>query len=313
MTDTTLAPVATRASRRLPWLGWAMALLATLAFSIVPPIGKAAITQGVDPMILVMLRLAITAVLLGGTLAITAPRQLRIDQRSLWICVVSGLANGVGMLMFFFALTRLHASIGSMIFSLNPVLTLSLLALRGERFTYRNTIRLTLGVTGVYFLIGPGGQVDWGGVLLAFGAVITAPVQVLLMQWYLQDADPMAVTFYTVATMALVAAGGWLLQGAGWDTPAWQGWLLIGTLAVISTYLSRLAMFVAVREIGGGQFSLFAPLEMLLTVIWSMLFLSERLALWQWVGGGLILLSAALAARRWRSVKRQTSSVKREE
>jgi drug/metabolite transporter (DMT)-like permease len=303
MTDTTLPPIATPASRRLPWLGWTMALLATLAFSVVPPVGKAAIAQGVDSTTLVMLRLTIASVLLGGTMAITAPQRLRIGRRSLWVCVASGLANGVGMLMFFFALTRIHASVSSMIFSLNPLLTLALLALWGERFTYRNAIRLALGVAGVYLLIVPGGHVDWIGVLLAFGAVITAPIQVLSMQWYLQDADPMAVTFYTVATMALVAAGGWLLQGVGWHTPVWQGWLLIGTLAVVSTYLSRLAMFVAVREIGGGQFSLLAPLEMLLTVIWSVLFLQERLSAWQWAGGGLILVSAVLAAQRWLRVR----------
>jgi len=303
MTDTTLPSIATPSSRRLPWLGWTTALLATLAFSFAPPVGKAAINLGFNPTTLVAVRLTVTTVLLGVTIAVASPQRLRIDRRSLWICVVSGLANGVGMLMFFFALTRVHASIGSMIFSLSPLLTLSLLALRGERFTYRNTIRLALGVMGVYLLIGLGGHVDWMGVLLAFGAVITVPVQVLLMQWYLQDADPMAVTFYTVGAMALVAAGGWALQGAEWHAPAWQGWLLVGTLAVVSTYLSRLAMFVAVREIGGGQFSLLAPLEMLLTVIWSVMFLQERLSAWQWAGGGLILVSAVLAAQRWLRVR----------
>jgi len=59
-----------------------------------------------------------------------------------------------------------------------------------------------------------------------------------------------------------------------------------------------------VREIGGAQFSLLAPLEMMLTVIWSVMFLQERLSAWQWVGGGLILVSAALAARRWLRVRR---------
>jgi len=155
----------------------------------------------------------------------------------------------------------------------------------------------------VYLLIGPGGQVDWVGVLLAFGAVLTAPIQLLLMQWYLQDADPMAVTFYMVTMMAVVAGGWWLVQGAEWHDPGWQGWLLVGTLAVVSTYLSRLAMFVAVRGIGGGQVSLLAPFETLLTVIWSALFLSERLTAWQWAGGSLILVSALLAARRMLRVR----------
>jgi drug/metabolite transporter (DMT)-like permease len=282
-----------------------MALLATLAFSIVPTVGKAAVSLGVNPTTLVMLRLTITTVLLGITIAATAPQRLRMDRRSGWLCAVSGLANGVGMLMFFVALTRIHASIASMIFSLHPLLVLALLALRGERFTVRNAVRLALGVGGVYLLLGPGGQVDWMGALLALGAVVTAPIQILLMQWYLNDADPLAVTFYTVGVMAAVAIGWWLFQGVEWRDPGWQGWLLIGVMAVVSTYLSRLALFMAVRGIGGGQVSLFAPLETLLTVIWSVTFLSERLTFWQWAGGGLILASALLAARRWLNVKRK--------
>lgn len=42
-------------------------------------------------------------------------------------------------------------------------------------------------------------------------------------------------------------------------------------------------------RIGGTQMALFGPLETLLSVIWSILFLHERLAPLQMVGGGLIL------------------------
>ncbi len=299
----TLSASALTSTRRAAWFSWTMALLSSLAFSFAPTVGKAAINLGMDSTTMIALRLAITAALLGATVGATAPRRLRIDRRSAWACAAGGLASGVGTLMFFASLTRMHASIASMIFSLSPLVALTLLAVRGEKFTYRNLIRLALGVGGVYLLIGPGGQVDWVGVLLAFGAVITAPIQLLLMQWYLQDADPMAVTFYMVTMMAVVAGGWWLVQGAEWHDPGWQGWLLVGTMVVVSTYLSRLAMFVAVRGIGGGQVSLLAPFETLLTVIWSVLFLSERLTAWQWAGGSLILVSALLAARRMLRVR----------
>jgi drug/metabolite transporter (DMT)-like permease len=36
----------------------------------------------------------------------------------------------------------------------------------------------------------------------------------------------------------------------------------------------------------------------LLSVLWSVLFLQERLSTWQWIGGFFILASAILAARR---------------
>ena len=39
-------------------------------------------------------------------------------------------------------------------------LVLGLLVLRGERFTYRQYVRLGLALAGVYLLIGPSGRVD---------------------------------------------------------------------------------------------------------------------------------------------------------
>jgi drug/metabolite transporter (DMT)-like permease len=51
--------------------------------------------------------------------------------------------------------------------------------------------------------------------------------------------------------------------------------------------------------IGSGQLALLGPLETMLSVIWAVLFLHERLSLWQFAGGALILLSAALAVQRF--------------
>jgi len=76
------------------------------------------------------------------------------------------------------------------------------------------------------------------------------------------------------------------------------GWLAVIALAIVSTYIARLAFFAAVGAIGGAQVSLLGPVETLLSVTWSVLFLQERLTLWQWLGGGLILISALLAVQR---------------
>jgi drug/metabolite transporter (DMT)-like permease len=51
-------------------------------------------------------------------------------------------------------------------------------------------------------------------------------------------------------------------------------------------------------RIGGAQMALFGPLETLLSVIWSIIFLNEQLAPLQLVGGALILVSALLAVKR---------------
>ena len=290
-------------SRKL-WVGWVLALVATVAFSGGAPISKGLITAGMNPTALLMIRLLISTLLLAGSISLTAPYRLLINRGGLLICTIAGLANGIGMLTFFWALSRIQASIASMIFSLSPLMVLGLLALRGEKFTRRHILRLGLGLGGVYLLIGPGsvaaGGVDWVGVSLVFITVMAVAVHLSLLQWFLKSYDAWTVTLYIVATMTIVSLGSWLTEGTPWRSLGWWDWLAIGVLAVGNTYLARLTMFAAVRRLGSGQMALLLPVETLLTVIWSVLFLHEWLTTWQWLGGALILLSALLAVKRLR-------------
>jgi drug/metabolite transporter (DMT)-like permease len=280
------------------WLGWTMALSATLGFSIAPAITRGAILLGLNPNSLLVARMLISTFLLGGMIALTSPARLKIDRLGLLVTSTAGLANGVGMVTFFWSLARVDASVASMIFSLNPLVVLGMLALRGEKLTHRHTLRLLLGLSGVCLLIGPGGRVDWLGATLVVVAVLSFAVQLVLIQWFLKSYDARTVTLYVVTAMTAVCVGWWLIDGPAWRNPGWQGWLAIGVLAVVSTFLARLALFLGVRQLGGGQMALLIPLETLLAVVWSMLFLDERFSTWQWGGSGLILVSALLAVRR---------------
>ena len=288
------------ASSRSLWLGWAIALGSTLAFSFATPIAKGIILLGTDPTTLLVLRLGITTALLFGTILFSEPNRLKIDRRGLALCIAAGCSNGVGMLSYFWSLTRVDASIAAMIFSVSPLVVLCLLALRGEKFTGRNILRLGLGLIGVYLLIGPGGQVDLWGAALASVSVFTVPFQLVIMQWFLGDYDSRTVTLYMVATMTMMAGGLWLIEGRTWVNPSWLGWALILAMAFVTTYIARLLLFLSINKIGGGQTGLLAPLETLFTVVWSILFLGERLAPVQWLGSGFIVLSAALVVERLR-------------
>jgi len=285
------------------WLGWFMALLSTVASSVLSPVAKTAVGLGLDPAIVLAVRLVMAAGLLALTLLLTHAAQLRIDRRGLLICLGAGAAAGLGMWMYFRALTWMSSSVASMIFSLYPLAVLGLLALRGEKLTYRQAFRAGLGLMGVYLLIGVSGQANWLGVLLVFGAIMGFAILTAVIQWLLQGYDAMTVTLYTVAGMAIPNLIGWFAQGAAWREPGWLGWAAILVLALAVTYLGRVTQFVAIRHIGGGQMALLMPLEIFLAVVWAMIFLGEQLTGWQWAGGGLVLLSALLAVQRLRRVR----------
>lgn len=277
--------------------GWIIALASTFCFSLAPTLASAGIKQGLDPLTLLMLRMTMTTGLLAATILVMDRNLFRIDRRGLGICFLGGISNAVGMITFFQSLTLVHSSIASMLFSISPLITLALLALRGEKFTYRQAIRVALGLLGIFLLIGPGGQVNLLGAFLASVSAFTVPFITVLMQWYLAKYDSRTITFYTVLMMASVVFAWWWIKGSEWHSLDLTGWSLVWTLA-IATFLARIGMFAGIKRIGGGEMGMLAPLETFMTVIWSVSFLSERLSLQQWLGGGLILASAVLAIQR---------------
>jgi len=278
--------------------GWAMVLCSTLAFSFSSPIATILIRQGVDPTTMLVARFAMTIAVMAVSIAFSAPALFIMPKRALGIALAAGLINSISMLSFFWSLTRLSTSIASMLFSLYPLALLALLALRGERYTMRHGVRLVLGLGGAYLLIDPGGSSDMLGVLLVLCTVVVAALQMALVQWFLQAEDAWSVAFYNSLGITIGIFSFWTWQGNPWSAPSATGWLLLIVMAIFTTFFARVTMFLAVRIVGSSQLALLTPLETLLSVIWSVAFLGDRLLPLQLAGGALIAISAVLAAQR---------------
>jgi drug/metabolite transporter (DMT)-like permease len=138
------------------------------------------------------------------------------------------------------------------------------------------------------------------GLLLLGLSLLLYAAQLVWLQWWLPHYSSKTVTLYLNLVMTVVIAGWWGAQGAQWQDPGRNGWIVIGVLAVVSTYFARLALIGAIRRIGSGQIALLWPLQTLLIIVLSVIFLGERMSPVQWAGGGLIILSALLVIERWR-------------
>ncbi|MEM7028081.1 MAG: DMT family transporter [Chloroflexota bacterium] len=284
--------------RTAAWLGWPLALYSTFSNSVIPAFARSVILSGVSPSLLLLIRLVLSVVLLIGTMLLIDKRKLLIDKRGLWLVSVTGLISGVEICVFFLSLAYLDASMAAMLKSTQPLMVLLILRLGGEALTRRHFVRIGLAMGGIYLLVGPSGVVSVTGVVLIAISVVLYALQLVFTQWYLHSYDSTTVTTYLLSWMTLVTFGWWLLDGATWQQPNTQSWLIIIFLAVFSTYLARIALYSAVTRIGSGQVSLLWPLQMFLAVIVSVIFLQEYLTSWQWIGGLLILLSALLAIER---------------
>ena len=277
------------------WQGWLLALITTLLFSVVPPITKALINEGLEPTTLIVTRYVLASLLLFLTVTLTQPKRLRIDLRGLAFCVLCGFLYAGTTWTFTTALTRMSSSVTSLILAVAPLFVFLLLMLRGEKPTGRMLLRFALSFAGVYFLLGPGGRVDSLGIALVFLCCLLYAMYMVVMQWYLKDYSSQTVVLYIIISLTFFAALNWMFQEPVLPKLSSQSWFLMGLLVVGCTYMAQLCLFGAIRILGSGQMGLMNPLEILLSLVWSALFLADRLSLVQWLGGTLILLGMVLA------------------
>ncbi|MEM8859316.1 MAG: DMT family transporter [Chloroflexota bacterium] len=294
-------------------LGWILALLATAAYSTNAIIARGAILNGMHPVTLLAGRFLLASGLYVVTVSSFAAMRSddppsavtrSLDRFSFWIATLSGVINGLTLVCFFVALRTVSASIFSMIsITLVQFFTIGLLALGGESITVRKSLRLILGLIGLYFLVGLGGSADSFGLLLIVVGAILFTIHIVSVQWYLKAYDSWTVTTLIVVSATASTLLLWWLTDAGTFVPWPFGWLAIVFQGVITTFVGRILTYKSIAVIGSGQYALLAPLETSLTLLWAMIFLGERLMSIQWIGAVFILMGISLAIDIvWKSI-----------
>lgn len=295
--------------------GWLLAIFTYVIYSTNSPLAKAVFNEGMSPATLLSGRFLFGSLLFGLTLSLTNLGVTKGDERPLTplgkrVTIFCGVLNGTALLCFFYSFEYLQASTASVLgIGLYLVYTLTILAFWGERLTAVKLLRLALGLGGVILLVNPGGGVHLNPVglgLIVVGAFAFA-LQMTLVQRYLNGFNlwrMTAVQVYIPTGMVLVL---WLFLGVRngeLDTfvPGVLGWITIVVLGIFSTFVGRWLTYAAIGAIGSGEMALLAPLETMLVIVWSFLFLGEFLTPLQWLGAILILsgvLMSQLVARGW--------------
>ena len=292
--------------------GWLFALLATVIYSTNAPVARGAILAGMDPNTLVFGRFLLGNLLFALTLSLTTigqPRGMQqgFDRRGVAISLGAGVINGLMLLAGAWGLVALSASIATLLsIALTPLFVVGLLRLRGEKGTRRDQFRLTVGLVGLYFLIGLDGSANgWGVALIALSALLYA-LHIVMVQWFLCTYNTWMVTATLILGASLPAGLLWWYAGASLYVPGALGWLALVTQGIAATFVARILIYEAVNRIGSAQIALLTPLEAALTVLWSGLWLAETVTPRQSVGILLILLSTLLAAR-WPKLQQRQS------
>lgn len=272
--------------------------------------GRQAILLGIPSLAVVAIRTVLAALLLLAVMLIFFRRYLYIYPAGLLGCLLAGWINGFGSLFYYFALSRINANIGQLLYSLYPLFLVFWLSLDHQPPSRLTIMRLLLALPAIYLLVySDQSQVD----LIGVGAMLIASMLYALHlpfnQRVLYDMPPQTVTLYTLLAMSAVVVPPFLFSGsaglgdlvkdirpglsAGWFSSAISlGGPLLGLTLV--TFFSRLMLFTGVKHLGGMQTAVLGLGELLITLVFSYIWLGERFNPGQWVGAALLILSLAL-------------------
>ncbi len=268
------------------------ALLSAILLGSAPVFGKQAILVGFSPMAVVALRKSIAVALLLVIMVIFKRQYFYIFPVGLVGCVIAGVTNGLGSILYYSAIARLDASVGQLLYSFYPLFVALWLLLDRQTISRITIFRLILVIPGIFLLVGAGKNgVDMIGALLMLGAAALYGLHLIINQRVLYEVPAPTVTLYTLLAMAATVLIGFAFSPELPPTSA-PWWPVLGMAAI--TFLSRLTLFMGVKHLGGMQTALLGLGEVIVTVFLAQIWLGETLTTLQWMGASLVFISLFL-------------------
>jgi len=280
-----------------PWVAGGLFVVVWSTGYIAGPAG----VEAVAPFSLLAIRFGFATLLLAP-LAWWLRGPLRTDRATLVRVGAVGLVMNAlvfGLMYVAFA-AGLGATLGALLHSLSPVLTMVLAgALLRERVGPRQVIGLLVGVAGVLLVLGP--EVDEAGGALglgfALGSTLCLSLGTLGQRWVPFHLDPWwsACVQFAVCTPFLTVLA-LLVEGTHPVEDPLQGALAAGWLVVVNSIVGLVLLGAVVRRGGAGAASSLFFLSPPVTAVLAWLVLGETLGLREAIGLLVAVVGVALAA-----------------
>lgn len=289
--------------RRTNQVGLVAALMTPFFLGLNPIFGKLAYQHGADPFTVAALRTVIAVFVLWIIYYTFWRRFLFIYPAGLMNCIAIGFVNGIGSLFYYNGLSLLDASIAQLLNGMYLVFVVVLTRIGGQKIGKRTIFRVMVALLGLLFITGNlQGQGSWLGIGLMLGNALLFAGTVVMSQRALYDMPAPTVTFYVLATMAVVVA----MARVAYDLPMFVKsddgttinalWPILAL--AMTTAFSRLLMFVSVKGLGSLQTILLAVLEIAASITMAHLLLNESLTGLQWIGVAILGTSLLMPTER---------------
>jgi len=275
--------------------GFLWIILAAAGFSVMPTMVKLVYLHSTfEPMDIAIWRFILATPIMWGLVlfrrrsARTAPAEDLPITKLLFVGVIIAAA----VLTAFFSLQRLPGSTYIVLFFTYPALVALFSRLLGDAIRLRTWLALALALIGVTLTVpdlSASSSADMIGVGLALLNAAIVAVYYLLTRRALEGVVDVsrASAVMMVGTLFIMLML-ILLRGLQFPQNPLTVMLLLG-IGVFGTVLPVFGVNIAVQRIGAAQASLVSTVEPIMSMIVSMLILSEVILALQWVGAALIV------------------------
>jgi drug/metabolite transporter (DMT)-like permease len=277
-------------------LGSALCIASAVAFGAMAIFGKLAYDAGVGLLTLLFVRFSIAAPVLWagalgrlGTLADASRRTL------LGAFALGAIGYALQAGLYFAALTRMDASLLSMLLYTFPAMVTAAAIALGRETANRRRIGALLVSSGglLLVLLGAGsGTFDWLGAALGVGAALTYTAYILVSDRVGGDLDALPLSAL-ITTGAAITFGIACAASGSFDTGfAAEGWLWLAAIALVSTVTPIALFFAGLRRVGPSTAAILSTLEPPTTVALAFVVFGESLTALQLAGAALVLGAA---------------------
>ncbi len=280
--------------KRLINSGYFLAIAGALGFSSKSILTKLAFSYGVDAMTLLIMRIFIALpFFLAALFWVEGKKAFKVRAADLLLFAFMGIAGlGCAMLLSFYSLELIEASVSTLVVCTYPAMTVIMLAvIARERFPLSNFASLAITFAGLALIVKIDGvsamNSNHMGVLFALGAAFFAAVYSVLTQKAMKEVSPIRVITYCMFFLAVFLG---VFFGRRPYPVEPELWGIVSMLAIFTGFISFICSIYSIKKIGAGRSVMVSSIAPVFTVIWAFLFLGESLDTVQLAGMALVVL-----------------------
>jgi len=234
--------------------------------------------------------------------AIGALREAKLSRRQWALFSVRGGLHGVGVILWFYAMTRISIAEVTAMNYLAPIyVTIGAALFLGESLALRRIIAVVLGLVGAATILRPGFRELTGGHFAMLIAAVVFGGAYLLAKVLADEVRPSVVVAMMSLFVTLFLAPFAL---ANWITPTWEE---IGILAAVACFATA-GHYTMTLAFAAAPLTVTQPVTFL-QLVWATalgaVVFAEPIDIWVVLGGAVILGSVTFITWREAMLKRQ--------